>query len=88
MDDFADGGRSVSTCVTIMLHSILGSVRGLALTLLSLVVTVSSQSCRAMLLPYNCSKEFLESVAMKGKEFWGNHDPLAAQRGLLLGLCR
>jgi hypothetical protein len=72
--NFADSGRSVSVCVNILLHSVVFSVRQLALRLMSVLVTTTAYSCRAMLLPLNSSIESLEAAAKGDAAFWTKHD--------------
>lgn len=70
LDNLADGGRSVSVCVNLMLHTIVFSVRQLSMTLLSLLVLTTTSSSRAMLMPLNSSKESLEVAEKGGVAYW------------------
>ena len=70
LDQLSDGGRSVSACVDLMIHSIVFSVRQLSMTLISLLVLTTPSSSRAMLMPLNSSKESLEAAEKGGVTFW------------------
>jgi hypothetical protein len=76
--NFADEGRSISGCVSILLKVVVPSTRQLTLHLMSLLVMLSEASATAMLLPHDSSSDILnnpmDTLSLLGTRYNDNNN--------------